>query len=101
MRTRRWSVRGKIVALLAVPVLSLVVLWAVVAGLTLRAGLDLRAAQTYHDRARVPGEDLVTELQRERRLSVVYLGGNRADPRPLAAAIRMAAFGAANRESAE
>ena len=84
MRIRSWSVRNKIVALLLVPLVSLVVLWAVAVNETVGTALDLTAARTYHDHARLPGEELVSQLQRERRLSVVYLGAGRTEPESLA-----------------
>src|SRR4051794_6596473 len=85
MRIRSWSIRRKITALLAVPLVSLVVLWAVAVDVTRGTAQDLAAARTLHERARLPGEELVGRLQQERRLSTVYLGAGRADPTALTA----------------
>jgi len=84
MRTRSWSIRRKIVALLLVPLVSLVVLWLVATSVTLSSALGLMAARKYHEYARLPADELVSQLQQERKVSVVYLGARRAGPKPLA-----------------
>jgi signal transduction histidine kinase len=76
MRTRNWSIRSKIIALLMVPLITLVVLWGFATSLTVPPALNLLNAQTNSDYVGLPGEALVTALQRERVLSVVYLGGS-------------------------
>jgi signal transduction histidine kinase len=68
------SIRFKIILLLIVPLVSLSILWAFAASLTLGDGLNLRHVQTLHDHAGYPAGALATSLQAERRLSVVYLG---------------------------
>ncbi|MEJ3744498.1 nitrate- and nitrite sensing domain-containing protein [Actinomycetes bacterium KLBMP 9797] len=75
--------RAKIVALL----LSLFALWAFAAYVTLREGLNLLAVGTLDSRVAQPSDRLLTELQQERRLSLVYLGkpGARAAREALAA----------------
>ncbi|WFE27121.1 nitrate- and nitrite sensing domain-containing protein [Solwaraspora sp. WMMD791] len=73
MNTRNWSIRSKIVALVAVPISALLVLWIFATSLTVGPALSLLGAQALLDDVGVPGETLVAELQRERRLSVVYL----------------------------
>jgi signal transduction histidine kinase len=83
MRTRDLSVRTKILALLLAPLLALVALWIVATGATLDAARSLMAAQTYRDYARTPADRLIDQLQAERKLSIVYLGNRRADPKPL------------------
>jgi signal transduction histidine kinase len=83
MRTRDLSVRTKILALLLAPLLALVALWIVATAATLDAARSLTAAQTYRDYARTPAERLIDQLQQERKLSIVYLGSKRADPKPL------------------
>jgi len=80
MRTRRWSLRKKIAALL---LLSLAVLWVAAIGAVMRTAPGPTTAQAYQDNARLPAEELVTQLQRERAFAVVYLGGGRKEPRPL------------------
>src|SRR3712207_1596203 len=73
MNTRNWSIRAKIVALVAVPLVALLALWMFATALTVGPALNLLSARTLLDRVSAPGEDLIVELQRERRLSVVYL----------------------------
>jgi signal transduction histidine kinase len=75
MNTRNWSIRSKIIFLLMVPLVTLVALWGFATSLTVPPALNLLNAQTVADDAGLPGEALVTALQRERALSVVYLGG--------------------------
>ncbi|WP_281368973.1 sensor histidine kinase [Phytohabitans rumicis] len=62
--------RTKIVALL----LSLFALWAFAAYVTLREGLNLLAVSQLDSGVSQPSEQLVLELQEERRLTLVYLG---------------------------
>jgi hypothetical protein len=73
MNTRNWSIRSKIVALVAVPIAALLVLWIFATSLTVGPALSLLGAQGLLDDVGRPGEAVVAELQRERRLSVVYL----------------------------
>ena len=80
MKTRNWSIRSKIIALLLVPLITLVVLWGFATSLTVPPALNLLNAQTNSDYVGLPGEALITALQRERVLSVVYLGGSNQTP---------------------
>ncbi|MEU4676933.1 nitrate- and nitrite sensing domain-containing protein [Micromonospora sp. NPDC023737] len=81
MRTRDWPIRSKLTALVVVPVTALLALWIFATTLTFGPALDLLAARTFlYDLGR-PGEAVVAELQRERRLTVVQLAGTE----PLAA----------------
>lgn len=73
MNTRNWSIRSKIVALVAVPIAALLVLWIFATTLTVGPALSLLGAQSLLADVGRPGEAVVAELQRERRLSVVYL----------------------------
>jgi signal transduction histidine kinase len=73
MRTRNWSIRSKIVALVAVPLTALLALWIFATTLTAGPALHLLSAQTLLDTVSNPGEVLVGELQKERRLSVEFL----------------------------
>src|SRR5215207_4486640 len=75
MRTRNWSIRSKIIALVAVPLTALLALWIFATSLTAGPAFNLLSAQTLLDTVGRPGEVLVGELQHERRLSVVYLSG--------------------------
>ncbi|MFV2102755.1 nitrate- and nitrite sensing domain-containing protein [Micromonospora sp. LOL_024] len=73
MNTRDWPIRSKLTALVVVPVTALLALWIFATTLTFGPALDLLAARTLlYDLGR-PGETVVAELQRERRLSVVQL----------------------------
>ncbi|GAB3944323.1 hypothetical protein GCM10027614_34380 [Micromonospora vulcania] len=75
MRTRDWPIRSKLTALVVAPVTALLALWIFATTLTFGPALDLLSARTLlYDLGR-PGESVVTELQRERRLSLVQLGG--------------------------
>jgi signal transduction histidine kinase len=69
------SVRFKIVLLLLVPFVALSALWAFAASLTLGEGLNLRHVETVQDHLGYPSGALGSALQAERRLSLVYLGG--------------------------
>ncbi len=78
MNTRDWPIRSKLTALVVVPVTALLALWIFATTLTFGPALDLLAARTLlYDLGR-PGETVVAELQRERRLSVVHLATARA-----------------------
>ncbi|MFG2057035.1 nitrate- and nitrite sensing domain-containing protein [Micromonospora sp. NPDC048930] len=80
MNTRDWPIRAKLTALVIGPVTALLALWIFATTLTFGPALDLLAARTYlYDLGR-PGETVVAELQRERRLSVVQLAGDTALP---------------------
>ncbi|MET8153390.1 nitrate- and nitrite sensing domain-containing protein [Actinoplanes sp. NPDC049668] len=83
MRTRNWSIRSKIIAMVAVPLAALLALWIFATALTVGPALNLMSAQTLLDTVGAPGEVLTGELQRERRLSVEFL----SDPKSSAAAL--------------
>ncbi|WP_305789176.1 sensor histidine kinase [Symbioplanes lichenis] len=87
MPSRSRSIRAKIIALSAVPLTALLALWAFATVLTAGPALSLLSAQRLVDKVGDPGEIMVAELQRERRLSVVLL----ATPRTAAAADAAAA----------
>lgn len=75
MKTRNWPIRSKIIALVAAPIAALVALWIFATTLTLGPASALLRAQTLLDEVGRPGETLVAELQRERRISLVHLAG--------------------------
>ncbi len=77
MSSRSSSLRIKVIAMLA----SLVALWAFAATVTLREGLNLLWVSTTAEEVGKPADTLVAELQTERRLSLVYLGGSTAAQR--------------------
>ncbi|AGL14876.1 nitrate- and nitrite sensing domain-containing protein [Actinoplanes sp. N902-109] len=85
MRSRSWSIRSKIIALVAVPLTALLALWAFATAITAGPAVKLLSARTLLDSVGDPGEALVSELQHERRLSVAYLSDAKADPAPLVA----------------
>ncbi|MEV3924347.1 sensor histidine kinase [Actinomadura coerulea] len=70
MRFRNSRLRTKIAALLV----SLTALWVFAAWVTLREGLNLLTVNALDANVTRPAVTLVTELQKERRLSLVYLG---------------------------
>ncbi|GGM19191.1 sensor histidine kinase [Micromonospora yangpuensis] len=73
MNTRDWPIRGKLAALVVTPVAALVALWIFATTLTVGPARDLLDAQTLLDDFGRPGEQVVAELQNERRLSMIYL----------------------------
>ncbi|NJP33043.1 sensor histidine kinase [Micromonospora thermarum] len=80
MNTRDWPIRSKLTALVVVPLTALLALWLFATTLTFGPALDLLSARTLlYDLGR-PGEAVVAELQRERRLSVVHLSTRRDLP---------------------
>ncbi|WP_416903329.1 nitrate- and nitrite sensing domain-containing protein [Micromonospora echinospora] len=70
MGSRSTNLRTKVVALLA----SLVALWAFAAWVTVGDGFNLLGVQTLNARVFAPSEPLLLQLQKERRLSLAYLG---------------------------
>ncbi|MFF0012538.1 nitrate- and nitrite sensing domain-containing protein [Streptomyces sp. NPDC005374] len=77
MRFRGKSIRRKIVALLLVPLLSLIAVWGFATVLTGREVAQLFQVSTITEKLGYPTEDTVRVLQQERRQTLVYL----ADPR--------------------
>ncbi|MEO5878399.1 MAG: nitrate- and nitrite sensing domain-containing protein [Streptosporangiaceae bacterium] len=72
MRFRNARVRTKITAMLV----SLVALWAFAAWVTLRDGVNLLAVSLIDQRVSQPTTQLITGLERERRLTLIYLAGH-------------------------
>ncbi|EDY53890.2 LOW QUALITY PROTEIN: large secreted protein, partial [Streptomyces sviceus ATCC 29083] len=77
MRFRGKSIRRKIVALLLVPLVSLIAVWGFATVLTGREVARLFQVSTVTEKLGYPIEDTVRVLQQERRQTLVYL----ADPR--------------------
>jgi signal transduction histidine kinase len=73
MKSRNWRIRSKISVLVAVPLTGLVALWIFATTLTVEPAVKLLGAQAILTEIGKPGETLVAELQRERRLSVIAL----------------------------
>src|SRR3954464_2292750 len=81
MRTRNWSIRSKIIALVAVPLTALLALWIFATTLTAGPAFNLLSADTLLDTVGHPGEVLIGQLQHERRMSVEFLSrGDAAVP---------------------
>ena len=72
-RRRRRPIRLRITALLLVPLVSLIALWAFAANITLGDAYDKYDFSTTYEKMGVPGLTLVSQLQAERSLSVVVL----------------------------
>ncbi|MFI7541490.1 nitrate- and nitrite sensing domain-containing protein [Actinoplanes sp. NPDC049599] len=85
MRTRNWSIRSKIIALVAVPVLTLLAQWIFVTTLTAGPAVNLLSAQTLLSDVAKPGKALLGALQRERRLTVEFLSAADASPAAMSA----------------
>ncbi|WP_431948334.1 nitrate- and nitrite sensing domain-containing protein [Actinacidiphila sp. bgisy167] len=73
MRSRRWTVRRKLNALLLLPLLSLTALWAYGANLSLGNALTLAHVDTIGTRLAHPLGEVVIDLQVERRNSLIAL----------------------------
>ncbi|TDC54899.1 HAMP domain-containing protein [Actinomadura sp. KC345] len=77
-RGRRRPIRLRITALLLVPLVSLIALWAFAANITLGDAYDKYDFSTTYEKMGVPGLTLVSQLQAERSLSVVVLSTGNA-----------------------
>jgi signal transduction histidine kinase len=73
MRTRNWSIRSKIITMITVPLAALLAVWLFATALTAGPALTLMSARTLGADVANPAEVVITELQRERRLSVQFL----------------------------
>ncbi|MFI6296455.1 nitrate- and nitrite sensing domain-containing protein [Nonomuraea sp. NPDC050790] len=71
--TRSRTIRTKIVGLLLVPLMSMVVLWGVIAAVTAGESLELREYTTLWSNLRHPAYRLISEIQRERLASTRLL----------------------------
>ncbi|MGW9433198.1 nitrate- and nitrite sensing domain-containing protein, partial [Streptomyces decoyicus] len=77
MRFRGKSVRRKIVALLLVPLVSLMSMWAFMTYITGREANQLLDVGNVVKNLGYPVEDVIQTLQRERRQSLLYLADRR------------------------
>ncbi|MEV4626277.1 nitrate- and nitrite sensing domain-containing protein [Micromonospora sp. NPDC049523] len=75
MNSRNWTIRSKIIALVAVPIAALLALWIFATLLTVEPATRLLSAQSLLEKIGHPGTAVIGELQAERRLSVRYLAG--------------------------
>src|SRR6266516_2907286 len=85
MRSRNWSIRSKIILLVVPPLASLLALWIFATVVLLGPALDLLDIKTNRDQASLPAAALINDLQKERAASLVFIGAQRADARPLTA----------------
>ncbi|TDC76655.1 sensor histidine kinase [Actinomadura sp. 7K507] len=111
-RRRRRPIRLRITALLLVPLVSLITLWAFAANITLGDAFDKYDFTTTYEKMGVPGLTLVSQLQAERSLSVVVLstgnagaeqklGAQRQRVNALEGAFRQSALSPEARDAAE
>jgi signal transduction histidine kinase len=72
MRNRR-SIRTKIIGMIAVPLLALIAMWLFALSSLVGSALELRSTSVLSSQVQSPGEQMVTELQKERKLTQLYL----------------------------
>ncbi|AEV82145.1 histidine kinase [Actinoplanes sp. SE50] len=77
MRSRNWSIRSKIIAMVAVPLAALLALWVFATAATAGPAMDLLNARDAVHRLGDPGLQLIAQLQRERHFSAVYLSARK------------------------
>ena len=73
MGLRRWSIRTRIFLLVAIPILSLIGLYAFAATITASDAINLSRAKTVKDTIGLPTGSLETQVYAERLLAVIYL----------------------------
>jgi hypothetical protein len=78
--TRTWSIRAKIIAVLSLPLVALIAMWALTTSVTLGPGLNLLDAQNNFENVGRPAQAVVVELQTERKLSFIYVATGAKDP---------------------
>jgi signal transduction histidine kinase len=83
LRALNWSIRTKLIVLLLPPLATLLAMWIFATSLTLGDVQTLFAGNTKNVYAGQPAEKMMTEVQRERRLALQYLGTGRSDPRAM------------------
>ncbi|HWS32649.1 MAG TPA: nitrate- and nitrite sensing domain-containing protein [Actinoplanes sp.] len=77
MKSRNWSIRSKIIAMVAVPLTAVVALWAFATVVTAGPAANLIEARDAVAKLGEPGLRLISQLQRERHFSAIYLGTTR------------------------
>jgi signal transduction histidine kinase len=75
-RLRSRSIRSRIVALLVIPLISLVGLWGFAASMTVGAAVNKVAVSTTYNKIGSPGAYLSIQIQTERALSIVVLASH-------------------------
>ncbi|WP_328466102.1 nitrate- and nitrite sensing domain-containing protein [Actinoplanes sp. NBC_00393] len=73
MRSHNWSIRSKIIAMVAVPLTALLSLWIFATVVTSGPALNLLEAREAVHRLGNPGLQLIMQMQRERHFSAAYL----------------------------
>ncbi len=73
MSVRTWSIRSRLLTLIAVPTVCLVFFWGFANYLTFGAGLRLYNQGALVDQVAVPAENVLSAIQDERLASMVYL----------------------------
>src|SRR5260370_32740226 len=82
-RTRTRSVRLALTIMLAVPLTSLVALWAFAAVTALSSALQQARTESVNSNVVPAAPDLLNRLDLERAQSFVWLSADRRNPRPL------------------
>ncbi|GIE29149.1 hypothetical protein Ait01nite_021940 [Actinoplanes italicus] len=72
MRSRNWSIRSKIIAMVAVPLSALLAIWIFATVVTAGPAFTLLNARDAVQRLGDPGLRLIAQLQRERHFSAIY-----------------------------
>ncbi|WP_285552277.1 nitrate- and nitrite sensing domain-containing protein [Actinoplanes regularis] len=73
MKSRNWSIRSKIIAMVAVPLAALLALWGFATAATIGPAMTLLNARDAVHGLGEPGLELAAQMQRERHFSAVYL----------------------------
>jgi signal transduction histidine kinase len=73
MGLRRWSIRMRIFLLVAIPILSLIGLYAFAATITASDAINLSRSRTLHDTIGTPTGNVEAQVDTERTLAVIYL----------------------------
>ncbi|HEX5740499.1 MAG TPA: nitrate- and nitrite sensing domain-containing protein, partial [Pilimelia sp.] len=80
MGVGNWSIRSKIAAMVSTPLIATTTLWGFSLALTAGPAVHLLRFRTLAQDVAPRAEALVTELQRERRVSLVFLAGRASLP---------------------
>jgi signal transduction histidine kinase len=72
MRSRNWSIRSKIIAMVAVPLSALLAIWIFATVVTAGPAFTLLNARDAVHKLGDPGLRLIAQLQRERHFSTIY-----------------------------
>jgi signal transduction histidine kinase len=72
MRSRNWSIRSKIIAMVAVPLSALLAIWIFATVVTAGPAFTLLNARDAVQKLGDPGLRLIAQLQRERHFSAIY-----------------------------